>query len=251
MPPVDSTGFGDLGPVPGTKILDRLLAEGVIVKFQYDRALVHARRKGIRAEEALLELGDIDEPTLLGKLAARYRTQFVSTEKLSKVVVPPALLRVVPLKVAERLGVCPVLYDRASQTLSVVAGDLETHDLEKQLQLVTNLRSVRVLFARPVAVSALIRKLYAQELDSFQPLLNASRKTEGGLDVQLDYASFGDVATKTLPDPDDSSPDQLYVPAESLAKLTGETMAGTWTLTLSRESVEPGDAIHYFGLSLR
>lgn len=191
MPPVDSTGFGDLGPVPGTKILDRLLAEGVIVKFQYDRALVHARRKGIRAEEALLELGDIDEPTLLGKLAARYRTQFVSTEKLSKVVVPPALLRVVPLKVAERLGVCPVLYDRASQTLSVVAGDLETHDLEKQLQLVTNLRSVRVLFARPVAVSALIRKLYAQELDSFQPLLNASRKTEGGLDVQLDYARLG------------------------------------------------------------
>ncbi|NLY93498.1 MAG: hypothetical protein GXY23_05670 [Myxococcales bacterium] len=70
-------------------------------------------------------------------------------------------------------------------------------------------------------------------------------------DVQLDYASFGDVAMKTLPDPDDSSPDQLYVPAESLAKLTGETMAGTWTLTLSRESVEPGDAIYYFGLSLR
>src|SRR5690606_17810540 len=126
----------DLGPVPGSKMLERLVADGVIARAQHDRAIVHARRKGIRAEEALFELGDLDEATFLGKLASRYRTQFVSTEKLSKVVVPQPLLRLVPEKLAERLAVCPVTFDRATTTLSVVTGDLERHDLEKQLQLV-------------------------------------------------------------------------------------------------------------------
>jgi response regulator RpfG family c-di-GMP phosphodiesterase len=191
MPAVDPTGFGELGPVAGAKMLERLLADGVIVTAQYERSIVHARRKGIRAEEALLELGDIDEATFLGKLASRYRTQFVSTEKLAKATVSPALVRLVPQKVAERLGVCPVLFDRASVTLSVVAGDLETHDLEKQLQLLTNVKNVRVLFARPLAVHALIRKHYGHESDAFQTLLSASRRADAGFDVQLDYKREG------------------------------------------------------------
>lgn len=188
---MDPIGRGDIGPIPGIKLLERLLADGFIAREQYERAAIYARRRSIRAEEALLELGDVEEAALLGHLATRLRTQFVSTEKLAQVKVPPALLKLIPQRVAERFIICPVLYDRATGTLSVVAGEIDAYDIEKELVLLTKVRRVRVLLARYNAVLALIRKSYAEETDAFRTLLESARTEATRMKVDLDYKGEG------------------------------------------------------------
>lgn len=188
---MDPIGRGDIGPIPGIKLLERLLADGFIAREQYERAAIYARRRSIRAEEALLELGETEEAALLGHLATRLRTQFVSTEKLAQVKVAPALLKLIPQRVAERFVICPVLYDRTSATLSVVAGEIDAYDIEKELALLTKVRRVRVLLARYNAVLALIRKSYAEETDAFRTLLESVRAEASRMKVDLDYKSDG------------------------------------------------------------
>lgn len=69
--------------------------------------------------------------------------------------------------------------------------------------------------------------------------------------AQFEYTSFADDATKSLIDPELSSLEDRFVPAQPLAALAGEPMAGTWTLSVTRESGDVGGALTYFGLSLR
>ena len=188
---MDPIGRGDIGPIPGIKLLERLLADGFIAREQYERAAIYARRRSIRGEEALLELGEVEEAAFLGHLATRLRTQFVSTEKLAQVKVPPALLKLIPQRVAERFVICPVLYDRATATLSVVAGEFDAYDIEKELVLLTKVRQVRVLLARYNAVHALIRKSYAEETDAFRTLLESTRAEGARMKIDLDYKADG------------------------------------------------------------
>ena len=50
------------------------------------------------------------EADLLKALSGIYRTHFVSTEKLSKADIPRATVQMIPRRVAETLGVFPVLF---------------------------------------------------------------------------------------------------------------------------------------------
>lgn len=155
---------------PGTKVLDRLAHEARITPDQHQRCLAHARRVNVRCEDAVIDLGYMTEQDLLKYLAAIYRTRFVSTAKLAKAGIPPETVRLVPKKICERLHCFPILHDRASHTLSVVAADLEAHDVQKQVQVVSGAREVKVYVARPQAVDALIRKYWEADAASFAEL---------------------------------------------------------------------------------
>jgi hypothetical protein len=65
------------------------------------------------------------EGDLLKFVAAMYQTRFVSTDRLAKAEVDREMLRLVPRKTAERYATVPVLFDRRTQSLSIVVGDLE------------------------------------------------------------------------------------------------------------------------------
>ena len=159
---------------PGTKVLDRLAQEARLSPDQYQRALTHARRVGIHCEDAIIDLGYMSEGDLLKYLANVYRTRFVSTAKLARASVDKDTLRLVPKKVCRRLTCFPILLDKRTQVLSVVASDLETHDVEKQVQIVSGVREVRVYVARPAAVDALVRKYWEGDAAAF-----ASIRTRG------------------------------------------------------------------------
>ncbi|MFO0685089.1 MAG: DUF4388 domain-containing protein [Sandaracinus sp.] len=172
----------------GMRILDRLRDEGRISAAQYESLYHHARRSGEPVQEAILDGGAMTEGDLLKFVAGIYKTRFVSTERLAKADVSREMLQLVPRKLAERLSIVPVLYDRRASALSIVVADLE-EDVAKQVQLTANVREVHAYIARPSAIRAAIRKHYAGDPQAFAALMGP-----GGLPASNDVIERGDGA---------------------------------------------------------
>ena len=152
------------------RILERLVADGVITPEQREAALRQTQLMDERIEEALLDVNALDEQTLLRALAAMYRTRFVSTEKLAKADIDPRALEKVPKKLADRETVFPVLWDPDGAVLSVVTPDPENSQLLQEVQLVSGAREVRAFVGRPRAVRAAINKAYSGDIHAFATL---------------------------------------------------------------------------------
>ena len=157
----------------GEHVLAWLEETGGLTAAQREGVVHHAERTGCRVEEALLDVGVLDEAALLKLLAARYGTRFVSTPRLAKAGVPLRALELVTRELAERFRVAPVVFDQRTQTLSVVAVAPGEDDLEKQLQVVTGVREVKAYVARPAAIDAAIDKFYRNDSTRFAKLLRS------------------------------------------------------------------------------
>ncbi|MBW2188309.1 MAG: DUF4388 domain-containing protein [Deltaproteobacteria bacterium] len=160
--------------IRGVAILDRLVAEGNVSPSLYDEVLMHAQRTQSTAEEAILQLGLMSEAELLKYIATLYRTRFVGSDRLAKAAVDPQLLKKVPRKLAKRLTAFPILYDKRSRTLSVVAADVTDDDVRQQMQFATGARDVKVYVAREAAIRAAIAKHYDQDHRAFDMVLSGA-----------------------------------------------------------------------------
>ncbi|HEY8076644.1 MAG TPA: HD domain-containing phosphohydrolase [Labilithrix sp.] len=123
-----------------------------------------------RAEEILIDSELFSEADLLKALSGIYRTHFVSTDKLAKADIPRATVQMIPKRVAETLGVFPVLFDRGSGALSVVTPDPENQQLLEEVRLVSGAKAVKAFVARPAAINAAIRKHHDGDLHAFSLL---------------------------------------------------------------------------------
>src|SRR5688572_24988110 len=126
------------------------------------------RETNERAEDVLIENDILSEADLLKGLAGIYRTHFVSAEKLSKADIPRATVQLIPRRVAETLGVFPVLFDRQTSTLSVVTPDPDNAEMLREVKLVSGAQAVKAFVARPAAVAAAIRKHHAGDHRAFE-----------------------------------------------------------------------------------
>ena len=160
--------------IRGVAILDRLVAEGHVSPSLYDEVLMHAQRTQSTAEEAIIQLGLMSEAELLKYIANLYRTRFVGSARLAKAAVDPQLLKNVPRKLAKRLTAFPILYDKRSRTLSVVAADVTDDDVRQQMQFATGARDVKVYVAREAAIRAAIAKHYDQDHRAFEMVLSGA-----------------------------------------------------------------------------
>jgi response regulator RpfG family c-di-GMP phosphodiesterase len=153
--------------IANKRTADRLLADGVLTAEQHNAVLEHMNRSGDRAEEAVLELGFVQEADLLKSLATAHKTHFVSTEKLAKADIPKSTLDMVPRKLAEVRGICPVIFDQKSSTLSVATADPDNLEALREAQIASGARDVKAIVARPAAVKALIAKAYGGDIHAF------------------------------------------------------------------------------------
>jgi response regulator RpfG family c-di-GMP phosphodiesterase len=154
--------------------LDRLVAEGQVSPSLYDEVLMQAQRTESTAEEAILQLGLMSEAALLKYIAGLYRTRFVGSDRLAKAGVDPLLLKKVPRKLAKRLTAFPILYDKRTRALSVVAADVTDDDVRQQMQFATGARDVKIYVAREAAIRAAIAKHYDQDNRPFEMLLSGA-----------------------------------------------------------------------------
>ncbi|MFW6052231.1 MAG: DUF4388 domain-containing protein [Myxococcota bacterium] len=206
-------GRGHTQP-PGTHLLERLAAEGRIGAAEHRQALAHAEQTGVHVQDALVDLGAMAEEELLRYQASVYGMRFVGTRKLGRARIDPRILRMVPARAAEKLGVCPILYDAARGALSVVAADPGASDVAKEVQMVSRAREVRVFVAMPAAVHAAIHKHYHGDATAFAAL----ELPAGGVDtewrapvagpgaVAVDPASAPPPAPDALPTLEDPPP---------------------------------------------
>ena len=166
------------------RLLERLVADGLISAEQQEAVVNHMQGFGERVEEALLDLAAIDELKLLKYLAALHKTRFVSTEKLSKADIDRFTLDRVPQKLAEREGIFPVLFDAKAGVLSVVTPDPDNAPALHDVKLASGAKEVRAFVGRPRAVKAAISKAYNGDIHAFATLdKNAHEQFTSMLDV--------------------------------------------------------------------
>jgi response regulator RpfG family c-di-GMP phosphodiesterase len=158
---------------PSERIARRLLSEGRIGQDVHDAAMRQRHTSGVRFEEALVEAG-LSEEQLLRMLAEMYRVQYISTAKLSAASVDKRTLGLVPAAIAEARQVVPVLLDRQKSILTVVTADPDDLEALKDLELATQVRTVRALVARPAAVRAAVDKFYGGNEFAFSALKDES-----------------------------------------------------------------------------
>ena len=150
-----------------TAIADQLLADGVISKDKHHGALNHFKQYGGFIEESLIEVGAIDEDTLLKQLAQYYKTRFVSTEKLKRAEIGENVLVCVPGEIAAKHDVFPILFDKEKSVLSIVAVDPSNLDVEAHLIRISGVSKVTAYVARPAAIRAAISKFYKGDIHAF------------------------------------------------------------------------------------
>src|SRR4029077_1955394 len=149
------------------RICDCLLRDQLLKPEQSESVFAHVQQSGERVEEAILQLGLVSEADLLRSLSANYQVHFISSEKLAKAEVNRALLDMIPQRFAEKIGLCPVVFDAKSHVLTVVTADPDNVESLREAQLASGARDVRPVLARPAAVRALIAKAYGGDIHSF------------------------------------------------------------------------------------
>ena len=160
------------GPLaaPKTKAADLLLRAQALPKQTFDRVVALVKQHGERAEEVMIDHDIMSEADLLRALSAVYRTNYLSTEKLAKADIPRATVQMIPRRVAETLGVFPVMFDSAKNVLSVVTADPDNVEVLRDIQLVSGAQEVKAFVARPAAVVAAIKKHHAGDPRAFDVL---------------------------------------------------------------------------------
>jgi response regulator RpfG family c-di-GMP phosphodiesterase len=149
------------------RVCDWLVRDKLLKPEQTQTVFLHAQRSGDRVEEVLLELGLVTEADLLKSLSAQYQVYFVSSEKLAKAEVARALLDMIPQRFAEKIGVCPVVFDAKTHGLTVVTADPDDLEALREAQLASGAREVKAVLARPAAIKALIAKAYGGDIHAF------------------------------------------------------------------------------------
>jgi response regulator RpfG family c-di-GMP phosphodiesterase len=172
--------------VPKTKAADLLLRARAMPKQVFDRVVALVSQHGERAEEIIIEHDIMSEGDLLKALSGIYQTHYVSTEKLAKADIPRSTVQMVPRRVAETLGVFPVLFDRPKNVLSVVTADPELADVLRDIALVSGAQSVKAFVARPAAIAAAIRKHHGGDRRAFEVLERAGIAYDFGQQVMRD-----------------------------------------------------------------
>jgi response regulator RpfG family c-di-GMP phosphodiesterase len=157
---------------------EQLVRDGLLDRQGLFRALEHVRSSGTRLEDALLELGLLEERRLLKHLSLAQRTQFVSTERLSRARIDRDALRAVPFRLAVEHAVFPLVLDRRADKLIVATADPERALALAEVQLVAGVATVVPLVARPAAVGAAILRGYEGDRSGFVRLLGDHAATD-------------------------------------------------------------------------
>jgi response regulator RpfG family c-di-GMP phosphodiesterase len=187
------------------RLTEQLVTEGLVPAERVAEVAALVGR-GAREEDALVESGAIEEGELLRWLARRLQTRFVATSKLARVSIDRPLLELIPRKLAEQLQVFPVVYEAASQTLSVVAATPQDPSLARTISQVAKVLDVRVYVARPAAVKAAIQKHYGGDLYAFAHTDNQGK---------AQYLNLLSLYDHNTVDPDNLGP--VFPPADARA----------------------------------
>jgi response regulator RpfG family c-di-GMP phosphodiesterase len=212
-----------IAPSKSKAVCDVLVRERLLRPDRVESVLGRSQRSGERVEEVILDLGLFSETDLLKTLATHYKVYFISSEKLSKADVPRAVVDMVPQRFAEKIGICPVLFDAKTHSLSVITADPDDLETLREVQLASGARDVKGILARPAAVKALIAKAYSGDIHAFALL---DRQHHAQMHSTMRVFDTGDAPVDGSPAPEreprakPAAPPPLPKPPAAAAGLT-------------------------------
>ncbi|MBP9111285.1 MAG: hypothetical protein KBF88_00685 [Polyangiaceae bacterium] len=127
-------------------------------------------------EDSLVMSQKVSEADLLKTLAAKYKTRFLSVEKLKIAELPHSTLAAIPKKMAETLNVFPITFDSKTGQLGYLTADPSDKALAEQVRLASGLQDIRPFLARPSAIRAAIAKNYSGNLQAFASFDNFAQR---------------------------------------------------------------------------
>lgn len=182
------------------------MADGLLKAIDHDAVVLYAKRRQVHVEEALIQMGLLDEATLLKFQANLYKTYFVSTKKLSSAPIHDSLLKMVPHKLAAKLCVFPVKYDTKAQELSILTVAPDDLDVIKNVQFATRAPKVKALVARPAAIQAAIKLHFEGDSQAFMAVRGATSTSSQSLEHDLKRRTLGYEQGATIHAPPMHSP---------------------------------------------
>ncbi|MEW5740738.1 MAG: HD domain-containing phosphohydrolase [Myxococcota bacterium] len=186
---------------------ERLIEAGLVSAEAVEHALSHQKITGHRLGDCLVDLGLLQETTLLKFLATEFKTRFVSAEKLSKARIAPEVLDKVPVRMAENQDFLPIALDPERKILSIVMAEPQNEALVKEIALVTEMNEVFAFVGVRSAIQAGIKKHYYGDPTAFaalesgggvQGLTQDVKKISGAYEsADSRIAPVGDVSSRT------------------------------------------------------
>ncbi|MBN2344363.1 MAG: DUF4388 domain-containing protein [Deltaproteobacteria bacterium] len=152
---------------PSTEVADKLLQAGVISKANHRNAVEYMHNFSCHIIDAIIDSNVLDEETLIKWLAQQYKTKFVTTGKLKKAKIGQKVLQKVPVDVAMKYNVFPILFEDGNATLSIVTSDPGNLPVLDNLRKIAEAVHVRSFVARPAAITAAINKFYKGDIHAF------------------------------------------------------------------------------------
>jgi type IV pilus assembly protein PilB len=147
--------------LPGKKrrLGEILVTAGLISDLQLKAALAEQRKWGGKLGRTLVEMGFVDEPSMVVALSHQLRLPMID---LDKVELPAQVVQFLRVDIAERYGVFPVGGDPVHRTLQLATSDPTNAEAFKELAFYTGMR-VQPQVATSTGIDRAIRRYYYGE----------------------------------------------------------------------------------------
>ena len=180
-----------------------LIEKGVISLDQWKEAEAIAKKKGAKAEDALIELGYVSDEQVTQARADLNGFEFI---RLADVPIPPAVVELVPESVARENAVIPIEEDEGA--LRVCVSDPDDFETIEKLQFILN-RKIDIALATREHILEAINRNYGQNMDE-----SADSMLQEFTDTAIDF-------TETEGDDDeiDEDVDESSAPVVRLVQL--------------------------------
>ncbi|MFV0443135.1 MAG: GspE/PulE family protein [Planctomycetaceae bacterium] len=140
--------------------LERFVKDGTISKDQLDEAYGMAGGRGIAPEDALLQLGYVEEAAIMQAKAKAFGFKFVELDNLE---IPSSLIEMVPESVARENVVIPVAME--GEKLIVASTNPMNLEVLDKLRFILN-KDIDMAMAPKEAINAAINRSYGQGGDT-------------------------------------------------------------------------------------
>jgi type IV pilus assembly protein PilB len=129
---------------------------GLLTENQLRAALAEQRKWGGKLGHTLVQMGFVDESSMVHALSRQLHIPAVELDGLTP---PDYVLKLFRLDLAERYSVFPVAADTAHKTLTLASADPSNVEALQELAFHTD-QKIQVVVASPSAIDRAIRKYY-------------------------------------------------------------------------------------------
>lgn len=143
----------------GRDFLSQLIADGFLSNDQVAEAKRVSRTSNKKLHEAVISLGYAPADVVMRALAKEHNLDYVD---LKEVVIPPAVVELVPESVARENAILPM--DEGDGSLKVITSDPNDLDTIDKLRFILN-RKIDIALAPRESIVEAINKHYGQQLD--------------------------------------------------------------------------------------